>query len=69
MVTFDETALDSKRRHGADTERRRGLIERELATFCPLTLFVDGNAMLIPKSTDAALCPAIIPTGQFARTI
>jgi hypothetical protein len=67
MVTFQDATSDhSKRRHGADTERRRGLVQRELATFRPLTLFIDGNAMLTPESTDTTLCPAIIPTGQFA---
>ena len=67
MVTFyDATSDHSKRRHGADTERRRGLIKRELTTFCPLTLSIDGNAMLIPESTNTTLRPAIIPAGQFA---
>jgi hypothetical protein len=67
MVTFQDATSDhSKRRHGADTERRRGLVECELAPFRPLTLSIDGDVMLIPKSTDTTLRPAIIPTGQFA---
>jgi hypothetical protein len=67
MVTFQDATSDhSKRRHGADTERCRGLVECQLATFRPLTVLIDGNVMLIPESTDTTLRPAIIPTGQFA---